>query len=40
VTPPKQHSPYFPYQFGKWVTMLGGEYFFLPSLSFLTGTTT
>jgi deferrochelatase/peroxidase EfeB len=40
VTPPKQHSPYFPYQFGKWVTMLGGEYLFLPSLSFLTGTTT
>jgi hypothetical protein len=28
------------YQFGKWVTMLGGEYFFLPSLSLLTGITT
>lgn len=35
-----QYSPYFPYQFGKWVDMRGGEYFFLPSLSFLTGTTT
>jgi Dyp-type peroxidase family len=40
VTPPKQHSPYIPYQFGNWVTMLGGEYFFVPSLSFLTGTRT
>ena len=35
---PKQ--PYFPYQFGNWVTMPGGEYFFVPSLSFLRGTTT
>jgi Dyp-type peroxidase family len=32
---PKAQSPYVPYQFGNWVTMLGGEYFFLPSLSFL-----
>jgi len=30
-------SPYIPHLFGTWVTMLGGEYFFLPSLSFLTG---
>ena len=29
-------SPYIPYQFTEWVTMLGGEYFFVPSLSFLT----
>lgn len=28
-------SPYIPYQFTVWVTMLGGEYFFMPSLSFL-----
>jgi Dyp-type peroxidase family len=34
--PPTEQSPFAPYQFGKWVTMLGGEYFFLPSLSFLT----
>jgi deferrochelatase/peroxidase EfeB len=37
-TPPQQHSPYIPCHFGSWVTMRGGEYFFVPSLSFLTGT--
>jgi Dyp-type peroxidase family len=36
ATPPTQHSPYIPYSFGNWVTMRGGEYFFVPSLSFLT----
>jgi deferrochelatase/peroxidase EfeB len=35
---PKVHSPYVSCPFGKWVTMRGGEYFFVPSLSFLTGT--
>lgn len=33
---PVVQSPYIPYQFTEWVTMLGGEYFFVPSLSFLT----
>ena len=33
--PPTVVSPYVPYQFTQWVTMLGGEYFFVPSLSFL-----
>jgi Dyp-type peroxidase family len=37
---PKVHSTYVPHSFGKWVTMRGGEYFFVPSLSFLSGTTT
>lgn len=35
---PEPQSPYVPYKFTDWVTMLGGEYFFVPSLSFLTGT--
>lgn len=34
--PPTVRSPFVSYQFTQWVTMLGGEYFFLPSLSFLT----
>jgi hypothetical protein len=34
--PPTPVSPYVPYQFGQWVAMLGGEYVFVPSLSFLT----
>ena len=33
---PVVQSPYVPYTFTEWVTMLGGEYFFVPSLSFLT----
>jgi Dyp-type peroxidase family len=36
--PPKPYSPYFSFHFGNWVTKRGGEYFFVPSLSFLTGT--
>ena len=33
---PVVQSPYIPFQFTEWVTMLGAEYFFVPSLSFLT----
>lgn len=33
--PPTAQSPYVPYRFTEWVTMLGGEYFFVPSLGFL-----
>ena len=30
-------DPFVPFRLGEWVTMLGGEYFFLPSLSMLAG---
>lgn len=33
---PVAQSPYIPYLFAERVTMLGGEYFFMPSLSFMT----
>lgn len=36
---PEPIDPYIDYQFGEWVTMLGGEYFFVPSLSFLENPT-
>lgn len=34
---PEPIDPYIEYQFGQYITMLGGEYFFVPSLSFLAG---
>jgi deferrochelatase/peroxidase EfeB len=34
-TPPVATDPYFPQRVGQWVTMRGGEYFFVPSLSAL-----
>ncbi|GAA2740204.1 hypothetical protein [Kitasatospora cinereorecta] len=33
--PPAPTSPFFPKRVGQWVTMRGGEYFFVPSLSAL-----
>jgi len=35
--PPAPTSPFFPKRVGQWVTMRGGEYFFVPSLSALKG---
>lgn len=37
VPPPTQHSPDIAYSVGNWVTMRGGEYFFVASRSFSTG---
>lgn len=34
---PKEVSPFVEYKFSEWVTMRGGEYLFLPSISFLKG---
>lgn len=33
---PEEVDPYVDYQFSEWVEMRGGEYFFVPSLSFLS----